>query len=148
MRWRYKSIIYGWYRTFHAYSATPKYGHTKTVFCSSFLPVLSDAEISMSRRISTLHISISTAVNIGRRKYLVASYSPWELSGLNLLPPDPPSLWQLKYVAATMLRWYWRAKFLELKLCRMSGAKTVPLPNCWYSTNTIRWIPDLGSGLS
>ena len=73
---------------------------------------------------------------------------PYELSDLNLLPPDPASLWQLKYVAATVSRWYWSAKFLQLKLCRMSGAKTVSLPSCRNSTNTMRCIPDLGSGLS
>jgi hypothetical protein len=38
--------------------------------------------------------------------FFCACFIPYELSGLNLLPPDPASLWQLKYVAATTSRWY------------------------------------------
>jgi hypothetical protein len=70
-------------------------------------------------------------------------------ASLILLPPEPASLWQLKYLAATGFpRLYWRAKVLVVKFCRSIGANTVALTSCSKSTKTMRCIPVDGRGLS
>lgn len=66
-----------------------------------------------------------------------------------LLPPQPFSLWQLKYTPATGApRLQIAAKSLVLKFDLHPGAQVVCLTACLNRMNTKRWIPAVGRGLS